>query len=75
MQIACCYSEAAWKKVWHSRFRAQQRQALDREAEVMPTEREVSNLYDAPKDGKTRYSSGQLAGGWYAKRPWRFWGK
>ena len=58
--------------MWHSTFRAKQRQAIQREAEVMPTEREVSNLYDAPKDGKTRWD---LASEWHIKRPWRLWGK
>ena len=48
-------SEKADKKLWHSRMRARERQALHRGDEVFPEERDVSNPRNMAKDGQGRW--------------------
>ena len=54
----CSHSDKAGKVVAHRRLRARQRQALvacrDFDALVLPVMREVSDVWDFPKDGKHR---------------------
>ena len=48
-------SEKADKKIWHSRLRAREREAIHRGDEIMPEERDVSNPWSMGKDGKFRW--------------------
>ena len=45
-------SEKKDKKIWHSRMRAKEREAIHRGDEVFPDEKEVSNPWSMAKDGK-----------------------
>jgi hypothetical protein len=45
-------SEKWYKRWWHRRYRRKERRAIQRDDELMPHFREVSNPWLAPKDGK-----------------------
>lgn len=55
--ITTARSEKQDKKIWHSRMRAATRTHLrsGRDIDVMPVEREVSNVWSFDKDGKSRF--------------------
>ena len=48
-------SEKKDKKIWHSRMRAKEREAIHRGDEVFPKERDVSDPWTMAKDGKLRW--------------------
>jgi hypothetical protein len=54
--ITTARSEKQDKKIWHSRYRAAVRTHLrsNRDQDLMPLPREVSNVWDFAKDGKQR---------------------
>lgn len=56
--ITTARSEKQDKKIWHSRMRAATRTHLlsGGDPDVMPIEREVSNVWSFGKDGKQRFS-------------------
>lgn len=57
--ITTARSEKQDKKIWHSRMRAATRTHLasGRDPDVMPIEREVSNVWSFDKDGKQRFDA------------------
>jgi len=50
----CADSEKTWKVLWHRRYRSRVRDAI-RVGKEAPLIREVVNLWDGPKDGKTMW--------------------
>jgi len=50
-------SEKSDKRRWHGQFRRAVRNAIASETEVMPLEKEISNLWAFAKDGKAYYGS------------------
>ncbi len=60
----CAKSDKAWKKIWHRQHRRAVKDALHHQRELMPHFREISNVWDSPKDGKF------YAGHWVGKRDW-----
>ena len=57
----CYRSDKPWRKQWHSKMRAKERDLLIQQIKhperdyIFPLSREVSNLWDAPSDGGSQW--------------------
>lgn len=65
-----CRSERKDKQAWHRRFRRAVRAALQREDDLLPHVREVSDPWGFGKDGKVYWGTPPE---WsdFARRPWK----
>ena len=59
--IATCRSEASDKRRWHSQWRMAVKEAMRRGEEVLPAEREVSEVWMFGKDGKRWFDQRDIA--------------